>query len=141
MSTLSLSIGFTGTRRGMSEGQKERLIKYLDQLNPRYFHHGGAKGADKEAYEIARNVIPGIVLICWPCNLKDQQDFDPAEQNVIHAEQAPLERNRDIVHASDILLAAPGEDQEQLRSGTWSTVRYAKKLRKNVVLIKRGVLE
>jgi hypothetical protein len=36
-----------------------------------------------------------------------------------------LERNRDIVDRVEILIAAP-EGPEVQRSGTWSTVRYAR---------------
>jgi len=46
-----------------------------------------------------------------------------------------LERNRAIVDETDILLAAPLESEEQLRSGTWATVRYARKQHKTVLVI------
>ena len=47
-----------------------------------------------------------------------------------------LERNRKIVDNSDMLLAAPaGPEAEHLRSGTWSTIRYAIKMGKRVFII------
>jgi hypothetical protein len=39
-----------------------------------------------------------------------------------------MERNHDVVHACDFLLALPGTDHEVVRSGTWATVRYARKI-------------
>ena len=42
-----------------------------------------------------------------------------------------LDRNRDIVDACEVLLATP-DGPERLRSGTWSTVRYARKIGKPV---------
>ena len=36
---------------------------------------------------------------------------------------------------SDILIATPKEKEEQLRSGTWATIRYAKKTKKIVFLV------
>ena len=46
-----------------------------------------------------------------------------------------LDRNKDIVNNCDLLIAAPKENTEVLRSGTWSTVRYAKQLGVTVVII------
>ena len=46
-----------------------------------------------------------------------------------------LDRNKDIVLETQTLVATPAETTEQLRSGTWSTVRYARKLKRPAVLI------
>ena len=43
-------------------------------------------------------------------------------------------RNKDIVNSCDILIACPENDKEVIRSGTWSTIRYAKKINKTVLL-------
>jgi predicted Rossmann fold nucleotide-binding protein DprA/Smf involved in DNA uptake len=45
-----------------------------------------------------------------------------------------LERNHAIVNESDFLIAAP-DGPETLRSGTWATVRYARKVGKRVLVI------
>jgi hypothetical protein len=47
-----------------------------------------------------------------------------------------LSRNKDIVLETELLIATPGEEEEQIRSGTWSTVRYARSLKRmiNIVL-------
>jgi predicted Rossmann fold nucleotide-binding protein DprA/Smf involved in DNA uptake len=50
-------------------------------------------------------------------------------------EKPYLARNRDIVLETIALIAAPAEPLEQIRSGTWSTVRFAKKQGKTVILI------
>jgi len=49
-----------------------------------------------------------------------------------------LDRNQDIVDGADILIAAPNEDKEIVRSGTWSTVRYARKSKKKIILVLRS---
>ena len=36
-----------------------------------------------------------------------------------------LDRNRDIVNASTVLVACPGVMKEQHHGGTWFTIRYA----------------
>jgi predicted Rossmann fold nucleotide-binding protein DprA/Smf involved in DNA uptake len=46
-----------------------------------------------------------------------------------------LERNKDIVSESDFLIAAPDSKKERLRSGTWATVRHARKLGKRVMIL------
>ena len=51
----------------------------------------------------------------------------------------PLVRNRNIVRAVDIMIAAPATDKEELRSGTWATVRYCRQARKPVIMLSRGV--
>jgi predicted Rossmann fold nucleotide-binding protein DprA/Smf involved in DNA uptake len=48
----------------------------------------------------------------------------------------PLVRNRIIVDGCDVLLAAPsGAERDNPRSGTWMTVRYARKRRKRIVIV------
>jgi len=50
-------------------------------------------------------------------------------------------RNRDIVDETDQLVAAP-KGLEYLRSGSWSTVRYARKQGKPVTLVRPdGLIE
>ena len=53
----------------------------------------------------------------------------------IHEPKRYLARNKDIVRDSELLVATPGEETEHLRSGTWSTVRFARKLGRVVWVI------
>lgn len=46
-----------------------------------------------------------------------------------------IKRDKDIVDTSDILIATPRFMYEELRSGTWATVRYAEKKNKPIVII------
>ena len=43
-------------------------------------------------------------------------------------------QHKQIVNVCDVLIAAPS-GPEKLRSGTWSTVRYARKLHKNITIV------
>jgi hypothetical protein len=54
---------------------------------------------------------------------------------MMRPERPYLDRNKDIVRETASLIAAPAEPEEQLRSGTWSTVRFARKQGKPVFLI------
>jgi hypothetical protein len=51
------------------------------------------------------------------------------------AKKPYLVRNKDIVIETASLIAAPADPVEQLRSGTWSTVRFARQRGKPVFLI------
>ena len=56
-------------------------------------------------------------------------------QQMMRRERPYLDRNKDMVRETAWLIAAPAEPEEQLRSGTWSTIRFARKLGKPVFLI------
>ena len=62
----------------------------------------------------------------------------PIDANYVAPPKPPLDRNRDIVtFGRDLLIAAPLQDFEVLRSGTWATVRFAKSKKINVLQLKR----
>jgi hypothetical protein len=45
-----------------------------------------------------------------------------------------MERNQNIVNQSDVLIGVPKDTKEVIRSGTWATIRRARK-RKMMILI------
>jgi hypothetical protein len=47
--------------------------------------------------------------------------------DLIWPAKPPLERNHDIVDQADVMIATPRTMQEEQRSGTWATIRYARK--------------
>ena len=47
-----------------------------------------------------------------------------------------LDRNKSIVDKTDILIAFPSTNEEVIRSGTWSTIRYAKNKGKKILLLR-----
>jgi predicted Rossmann fold nucleotide-binding protein DprA/Smf involved in DNA uptake len=84
------------------------------------FHHGDAEGADRQAAKLARQV--GLRVVKHPPK-------PPGTAKEL------LARNRDIVAAVDVLLATPRTAKEVLRSGTWATIRYARKAHVRVLLL------
>ena len=46
-----------------------------------------------------------------------------------------LLRKKAIVRASQVVIVAPGTEQEILRSGTWQTVRFARKYKRPLTII------
>ena len=128
-----LKIGFTGTERGMTQFQKDWLYSALDSYSyepgERWFLNGDCIGADIEAAVIAESL--GFKIWLFPPNNPSRRAFfkDPAK---IEIGLPYLVRNHRIVENCDLLFAVPFENYEVLRSGVWSTVRYAKKLGKYV---------
>lgn len=129
-----MKIGFTGTQRGMTEAQKEcvRVLLAAYGLESE-FHHGDCIGADAEAHQLAW--IRDIKVVIHPPKNPNKRAFCQGAW----IEREPknyLSRNHDIVDAASVLIATPGEAEEQLRSGTWATIRYARKRGKRVMLVR-----
>ena len=121
-------IGFTGTQHGMTFLQKQKVAALLVGET---FHHGDCIGSDAQAHRIARS--KGFYIIKHPPLSTRKQAFCAADEE---REPKPyLERNHDIVDEVDCMLAAPREYEEQLRSGTWATIRYTRKVGKPLAVI------
>lgn len=144
-----MKIGFTGTQQGMTSDQElmlrnivgELVGEDVDEGAPFEFHHGDCIGADAEAHDsmVMEYGVYCAVVIHPPTDEKKRA------HRVGAAERAPkpyLRRNEDIVSECSVLIATPAQDMEITRSGTWSTVRKARKLRKTVyVILPDGVVE
>jgi hypothetical protein len=130
------SIGFTGTQRGLTSPQLTVLRKVLDKIHETdvyEYHHGSCEGADDMFDTLIRQIVnPGSVIhIHPPLNRSKMVDCSskPAGTKTvqIHSPKRYLDRNSDIVRASGMLVACPREKVEILRSGTWSTIRRARR--------------
>ena len=128
-----VSVGFTGTRHGMTEKQKSSFRELIGKLRPCRFSHGDCIGADSDAHDIVRETLKDCYISLFPPIYSDKRAFKEADFTFEKDEY--LARNRKIVDNSAIMVAAPGENTEQLRSGTWSTVRYARKKNRNIRII------
>lgn len=138
-------IGFTGTSRGMNAQQKEQLRGHLAALFRNMieedserlieFHHGDCIGADDEAATIACEI--GFHVIAHPGYPKGKETdttfraFNPHSGQILEAKEF-IKRDHDIVDVSEYLIAAPHSDSELVRSGTWTTVRYARKVGRTI---------
>jgi hypothetical protein len=128
-------LGFTGTQIGMTDAQRRGVREILIVLQlPRFglsaVVHGDCIGADDDFDAIA--VELGLARIHRP-TFGAKRAFGgkarPAETLRIWPAKPPLERNRDIVGEVTRMLATP-KGPEETRSGTWSTIRYARRLRR-----------
>lgn len=128
-------LGFTGTREGLSDAQKVAFEEYMLGLTVLdEFHHGCCVGADGYA---GVWVYETILTRCvgHPSDIKSMTDGEAlARCHQIRDPLPPLKRNRNIVDACELLIACPKGPEEQ-RSGTWATVRYARKVGKRVVIV------
>lgn len=132
-----MRIGFTGSRLGMTGSQVDTLFAILHYFGKPpacfdTFHHGDCIGSDVQAFNLARNI--GYKTIAHPGNVDPRLRAYTASTEVWET-VPPLERNKVIVDLSDVMLAAPHSIVEELRSGTWATVRYARKRYKDVNII------
>ena len=123
-------VGFTGTQKGMTARQKTDFADWLPRLDALQFHHGDCIGADAEAHDVADDL--GVVTVIHPPIIMVKRAFKDGD--TILPSKEYLERNHDIVEVADILIACPS-GPEELRSGTWATIRYAMKRGVNTLIL------
>jgi hypothetical protein len=137
-----MKIGFTGTRNGMTLLQKQTVLNIINNFYKnndiiQEVHIGDCIGADYDFYKIISNFCFStknkILLIGHIPDNNFKRAF--CAYDIEKFPKSYLNRNRDIVDESDILISTPNEYIEQLRSGTWATIRYAKKQNKKIIII------
>lgn len=153
---MTIQLGFTGTRYGMTEAQHTALLDLIDTLLvrpeeqatlPCVAHHGLCVGGDEE-FHAAIRPLPGSRIIGhpgpdWPNGRWSARIADCDE---VREPEPYMCRNAAIVAASLVMIAAPYEDKPQQWGGTWSTVRMSMralkrgKLRELYVIGRKGQL-
>ena len=120
-----MKVGFTGTQQGMTQQQKIRFIRLVQKvLNIDEFHHGDCIGADYEAHNVFEYKLRDVQIIVHP-----PEDCSKRAYCAGHKTLPPrpyIQRNHDIVDAVELIVAIPA-GPEITRSGTWATIRYARK--------------
>jgi len=124
-------VGFTGTRAGMTDQQKEAIKNLFMQWKPTEFHHDDAIGADQQAHDIA--TIFKIRTIIHPPQNPKYRAF--CKGDLIIEEKLYTVRDHDIVNSCVAMIATPRGFHEELRSGTWATIRYSIKVNKRLTII------
>ena len=132
------TIGFTGTRNGMTSEQRVVVEKILRRLKPEWVVHGDCIGADADFHDICIHLRPffedRFKIRVRPCDIESQRAFCAEFDEMCDVKQ-PLDRNRDIVDDALLLIGTPGTKQEELRSGTWATIRNTRKMGKLLIVI------
>jgi len=130
-----ITVGFTGTQKGMTDLQKAITIGFLIVRRVSIACHGGCIGADIDIDDICWRFKPhSLTTVVYPSNIKGKQGKWHYTPFVMESNN-PITRNHFIVDRADFVIACPAEPKEILRSGTWATIRYAKKQGKHIVII------
>src|SRR3972149_5874252 len=126
-----MKVGFTGTQRGMTEKQLTCFRTLLPHGGGSQFHMGLCIGADIQAAAIARE--EGFYIVGHPP--VNQRKMGVFRCDELRLPEEYLGRNRHIVLETEMMIAIPKESEETLRSGTWSTIRYARTLKRPILII------
>lgn len=118
-----MKIGFTGTQEGTTKKQRAALVSLLTKLGiAESYGHGDCVGADADFHSALRDLYGADAHIIGHIPDRDDKrafcDFDE-----YRAPKPYIKRNEVIARENDIIIACPKEFEEQLRSGTWTTVR------------------
>ncbi len=135
--TERLKVGFTGTQQGGTPVQVEALANLLYLLDFDEGHHGQCHGADEQFHNLLCT-MGKHVIVHSPINTSRMFNIHGEDlyHCILREPKAYLRRNHDIVDETDILIALPKGYTEELRSGTWATVRYARKKGRKIYMIK-----
>ena len=126
------AIGFTGTSdlSGVDSERHENLVLVFHELKRKGFtvvHHGDCVGADQLCHDSALEV--GLKIVIHPPKDPKKRAFCTADADEVREEFGYIARNHHIVNETQVLVAMPKIiGKEELRSGTWATVRYARKV-------------
>lgn len=142
-----MTLGITGTREIPADPQTHALGLLVNTYmrvatGRKEMHHGCATGADESAHEIALT-IPGILIHGHPGygtggRAPYRMAIRPGEFATLYPELPYRERNLAIVSATRLLLACPRypeQDARSARSGTWQTIRFARRAQIPVIIL------
>lgn len=133
-------IGFTGTRNGMSQEQIDAFKEIIKSKKSKEFHHGMCVGSDKQAHDSVRKMYDIVIsqdikIVGHPPTFK--KFMAECDCDIFMKPHDYLTRNKNIVDETDMMIATP-DCKEKVRSGTWSTVRYARKQHKKIYIIHKN---
>jgi hypothetical protein len=129
----AMKLGFTGTREGMTDKQRREFTQLIAQKQPTEFHHGDCIGSDEQARNIVRDVAPKCRIVVHPPAIIELRAWTRGD--LILPARPYLVRKHDIVDAVDELVATLRSGMEEVCSGSWATVRYARKCQKPITIL------
>lgn len=132
--------GFIGTRHGMTKAQQESLKELLRRKKIEEFHHGDCVGSDQQAHQIVDDLRTlkrkqSIKVVGHPAKWEKYRAH--CQCDIEHDPDTYNRRNKDIVDGTDFLIATP-DSKERGGSGTWITVRYARKHKKRIYIVHKS---
>lgn len=109
-------------------------VELLLPLGLSEFHHGDCIGADDEAATIVHFLAPNVKIHAHPCTYTGMRANNPFT-DIEHPVDTPFSRNRTIVKTCENMIGISWTEEESPKGGTWYTINYAKKLRRNLFII------
>jgi hypothetical protein len=123
-------LGFTGTRNQLTMQQRTWLVEFVKETQPEEAAHGDCIGADEEFHSILRAYARSCRIEIWPSIHPTMRAY--CDGDIIHESLPSLERDQLIVDFATEFVGCPPTNKEITRSGSWATLRKArKKYRRN----------
>jgi hypothetical protein len=120
-----MHLGITGTKKGVTEPQFDIVKSFiLEDTTVTHLHEGDCVGVDHQVTLLFQEYKPNVQIVCHPPIKPHYRAYGPYD--ILNEEKDYLVRDKDNVDESDYLWACP-DGAERIRSGTWTTVRYARK--------------
>jgi hypothetical protein len=121
----------------MTPAQLERVRAHVTEHRPNIAIavHGDCTGADEQFDQIVHQLA--IPRSLFPSDIEAKQAKSRQkrpERLYVHPAAPPLERNKRMVQACYRVIATPKGMEAERRSGTWATIRAAKKAGKPVTV-------
>jgi hypothetical protein len=126
-----LQLGFTGSKYPLPEIQQKNLSLLISELTGRYesvtVHHGDCVNGDETFHRLcAPRLVVRSIIVHPPTDPKLRAFCDGAKVTILDPLPYPV-RNKEVVISSEVMIACPSSMTERIRSGTWQTVRMARK--------------
>lgn len=131
--------GFTGSSRRISSAQQAAVVALMIEATE--LHHGDCVVADAWAHKCAVDLQRRVVV--HPPDDPKKRAFCAREYPSDLVSELPtrpyLDRNHDIVDASERLVAVPDRAEEAGRAGggVWATVRHARRRGLPIIIVDR----
>lgn len=124
-----LSVGFSGTRTGMTAVQASVVYEVMKSVGD-VLHHGDCVGADAEAHRIAAEL--GLPIVVHPPLDRRLRAF--CRGGEVRRPKLYRSRNNDILKESSLLVTAPLGMAENGSGGTWPMMQKAREIGLPVVI-------
>lgn len=131
-----MNICISGPARELTEEEEvlidfmlSRILKDEDK-----FISGGAIGVDACGTWVAYDTGHWVDLVV-PATLPWDEGLSVYAQGIFPIEGDYMDRNDALAERGDVLVAFPETAEEELRSGTWATIRRFRKAGKPVIII------
>ena len=113
-------------RHGVTPAARAAFDTALQEMGVEVLHHGDCVGADATAHIVA--LEQGLHIVVHPPthDIHRAWCLGPPATTTTLPPLAYITRNRKIVDAVALLVVLPHGYEQEVRSGTWSTYRYAR---------------